>query len=189
MIAYLWFCWNLELDLSDLTNAANVWVRFSQQAKSVFSTKFKKLDLNNCARQYTKLLQTFGSVAQSIDINVDFCSTEINVLATIARYCSSMLKELTLRRCQFNDQFFNDLSFNLMLSKLEKLSFIGCRMFGGLNDLPSVCDELKVLHIDDCLFRTDVPIWSKFKKLEELRMIHNADCNIYWIVLSLRAQQ
>lgn len=152
-----------KLDQIDLANAANVCIRFNGLAKSVFSTKFKQLDLTNRNYEYAeKLLQTFGSVAYCIDIK------GMNALAMANRYCSSMLKELTLRECGYDDQLSNDLKFDLVFSKLETLSFIDCRRLSGLNNFLSACVDLKVLRIKRCfVYEFNMPVWPK---LEEIRM-------------------
>lgn len=154
-----------KLDQLDLANAANVCIRFNGLAKSVFSTKFKKLDLTNFNyEQEEKLLQTFGSVAHCIDIK------GMNALAMANRYCSSMLKELTLRECAYDDQLSNDLKFDLVFSKLETLSFIDLRRLSGLNDFLSACVDLKVLRIKRSSVDFNIPVWSQFTKLEEIQM-------------------
>lgn len=155
-----------KLDELDLANAANVCTRFNGQAKSVFATKFKKLDLTNFNyEQEEKLLQTFGSVACCIDIK------GMNALAMANRYCSSMLKELTTRECAYDDQLSNDLKFDLVFSKLETLSLIDCRRLSGLNDFLSACVDLKVLRIKRSSIDFHMPVWSQLPKLEEIRMI------------------
>lgn len=60
-----------KLHQFDLTSAANVCNRFNQIARSIFSIKYRKLDLTQWSREQTlKSLHTFGALAQSIDLKV-----------------------------------------------------------------------------------------------------------------------
>lgn len=97
----------LPLNLSDLTSAANVCLRFNEQAKSVFSIeRKKKLALTDGNYEAAKAsLQTFGSLAQSVHVDgsVSPCSFgtkrdefETEFLNIINNCCTSQLIELQL---------------------------------------------------------------------------------------------
>lgn len=89
-----------HLDRADLTNAANVCVRFNKQAVSVFKTKFShKLEFTgDCTFKAAKnSLQTFGSLVQTIDIQEQLVpELEENVLHTIVEYCATSLEQIFL---------------------------------------------------------------------------------------------
>lgn len=167
----------LKLNLLDLTNAANVCVQFNEQAKLVFSTKYKKLNLSKCSRKETiKSLHTFGSLAQSVDVKsgVIFHSKlyEIKVLYMIAWHCTPALKELKFYDFRFDAELLNNMKLDSALTKLEKLSLNGCHLVRSILDLLSHCSELKVLCVESCCHNSSDKYIPKFDKLEELRLIY-----------------
>lgn len=95
----------LQLNQSDLLNVSKVCVKFNQHAKAAFSRKYKKFRLSTDSYNSTKsLLQTFGSVIQSVDVHSDVHSFfygdfamkrafQIDLLRTIAGYCNSVFKD------------------------------------------------------------------------------------------------
>lgn len=181
----------LQLNLLDLTSAANVCIRFNEQAKSVFSTKFKKkLNLNECSHQEAiNSLQTFGALAQSIDVksktsNLSKSRHENEILTAIAVCCtdaeeaalnnaevSSNLKELILREFHFIIELPLYIKFDKALSKLERLSLDACYVRDNLNPVLSACAEMRAIHMQSCFLRCDSYFWPKLHKLDELQLI------------------
>lgn len=170
----------LQLNLCDLMNAANVCVAFNEEAKSVFSTKHKQLVLGHGSRSKAKkLLQTFGSVAQSVDVNAD-CFTsvkidyEIEILAMVAQYCTAAsLKELILRDFSFENEQPNDINFAHAFANLARISFINCHYRNQMNGVLGACAaELKVLHFQGCHQHQDQTIWPKFDHLDEFQLFN-----------------
>lgn len=164
----------------DLTNAANVCVRFNELAKTVFSDKFKQLNLNECSHEEAKnSLMTFGSLAESIDYKSKYATVpeggyDGEILNMIAQYCNLVLKKLTINAFNFNGELPNDVTFDVALSKLEILSLNNCHLQKSLKKLVSACGELKVLYIHGCLQRAAdesdqcFPQFNEFNQLEEL---------------------
>lgn len=95
---------------------------------------------------------------------------ESQFLNVIAHDCSSALKEITITGFNFGGKILDGLEFDSALSKLEKLSFIGCRIQKDLNNLITSCVALKVLQLEGCTLDYHFPIWPTFKKLDELRL-------------------
>lgn len=160
-----------NLNQLDLTNAANVCDRFNQQAKAEFSTnKLKKLNISQCSyEEAKKVLKTFGSLTQSIDIN-SFHRFEIEILLMITKSCKvSVLKEIKITDFQFANKLRNDIKVESALTKLERLSLNFCCLKKSAMDFLAVCIELKVLHINNCFFYEDIHL-PKFRKLDELRL-------------------
>lgn len=160
-----------HLNQSDLINAANVCMRFNEQAKSIFSNKIKQLNLIKCSyEEAQKSLDAFGSLAQSIHIKANFSARhEVKILSTIARCCTSKLKELQFHDFRFKSKLPDDVDFDSALNKLEKLSLNYCHLPSNLNNLLCACVDLKMLNINGGSNDPGIRI-PKFDKLEELRL-------------------
>lgn len=96
------------LGIIDLSNAAEVCVRFNQQAKDTFARKYKNLDLNRSQGnkkiiryQIDSLLQNFGSMIRSLKIDASVLDSEIPFLCIAGRYLTA-LKQLELRKFYIN---------------------------------------------------------------------------------------
>lgn len=173
-----------RLNLSELMSAANACIRFGQQAKPVFSAKHKKLDLSKCCRdEIINALQSFGSVAQSIDLAGGSVWHETAILSALGKNCAPLqicaaLNELTLRDFHFEmvNWIPKEVKLDLALGRVEKLSLFGCHFMRNLFNLISVCGNLKVLHIEQCYCYRDNEEIPELIGFEELRLIDN-NCN------------
>lgn len=163
-----------HLNQPDLSNAANACIRFNQQAKAIFATKFKQLNLTHFSNREAKIaLQTFGPLAQSIDIN-SFHRFEIEILILIAQLCdASMLRELKITDFLFRNKLHADIRDDTALTKLERLSLNFCYLKKSAMDFLALCGELKILHLNNCSFYDDIQL-PHFHALDELRL----DCGI-----------
>lgn len=130
-----------NLNLVDLANAANVCVRFNQQAKVLFSVKYKRLDLTQCSMiNAQNAIQTFGPLARTIDIEgfppfMDYSDdvgciygpeNDSGILSMIDSYCTSTLSELKLVKFDFEDTLYGEEIPDSGFHTLEKLSFYDC---------------------------------------------------------------
>lgn len=158
-----------HLNQSDLISSANVCSRFNQLAKAVYATnKCKRLNIAHCSfEEAEKVLQTFGSLAQSIDIN-SFHRFESEILFMITKFCT-VLKELKITDFLFGNKLYNDLKIDSLLTKLERLSLTFCDLKKSSMDFLAICIELNVLHLNSCFFFEDIRL-PKFRKLDELRL-------------------
>lgn len=159
-----------NLNQLDLTSAANVCTRFNEQAKAVFSSKFKKLDLARFSNDEAKIaLQTFGSLIRSIDIN-SFHRFEMEILIMIIKFCKKcVLKELKITDFLFKNKMHNGIDIDTALTKLEKLSLNFCFLKKSAMNFLALCTELKILHLNNCSFYDDIHL-PKFNQLDELRV-------------------
>lgn len=86
----------------DLSNAAEVCVRFNQQAKETFASKYKKLELSQQGKkaitrdQIESLLRNFGSMIHTFKIDALVLDSEIPFLRIASRYLTA-LKQLELK--------------------------------------------------------------------------------------------
>ena len=151
-----------HLNQDDLTNAANVCVQFNQLAKSIFTAKIKKLTLvfdeddEYNSEMSKKLLLTFGSVAQSIDLDICSFSTEeleIEAISMLTQCCTSKLTELALRNLTTDTQLIG-ITYDKSFCKLKKLSLENC-MFSQMwiDTVLSACNELNLFEIHHCFIR------------------------------------
>lgn len=126
------------LNKIDLMNVAQTCIHFNQQAQHTFRSKFKHLKLHHVNQEMIgRLLNTFGSVIQSLDIrNVDITTMQI-----IDRECTQ-LKALTLDHCKCNWR-----DFRVLLTRLEILQLNVCEISNFSNDL---CLNLKHLELNRC---------------------------------------
>lgn len=150
----------------------NVCVRFNQQAKSIFSTKYKKLSLDGCLNECaTKDLRTFSSLAQSIHVIAvtEFASNFLPMI-TSQYGCSSMLKELTLTYFHFENKWNNTIRCDSIFKSLERLAFDYCRLPEDWYNIIPADAELKLLQFIYCNCDYGTLICPKFNKLEELRL-------------------
>lgn len=157
-----------KLNQLDLANAANVCIRFNVQAKAIFETKIKKLDLGMRSQKEAKnLLQTFGSMAKSVHIERPY--NERDILAMIVRYCTPVLKEISFGYFWFK---FNlaDINCDMLLGGLERLSFSRCYLQSKMNRLLTACTELKALCIKHSSYDPNLFVWPELKKLQDLRL-------------------
>lgn len=183
-----------NLSLVDLTNAANVCVRFNQQSKAVFSAKYKRLDLTECSNEEAKKsIQTFGSLAHSIDIegfppSVTYLSSEYGeciwgpennseILSMIDLYCTSALSELKLIEFDFEDTLYDKVILGSAFNTMQKLVFYNCQLTSNVKGLLALCNELKVLELNKCSWSYEDICVSKYKKLEELRLVRTTEFN------------
>lgn len=162
-----------KLNKHDLASAANVCTRFNNQAISIFLSKFKKLNLFSSSLEEAKhLMQTFGSVAPSIEIRGFYPKErEIDILSMIAQCSVPVLKRLLVVGFSFKFNLPDDIKFDLALSKLESLTFDRCNLQHKMNQLVSACTELKVLRMFLFDYDSKLFVWPEFKKLEELKLI------------------
>lgn len=192
------FCLRLilsNLSLVNLTNAANVCVRFNQQAKAVFSAKYKRLNLTKCSIEEAKnSIQTFGSLAHSIDIEgfpptvethqaseyVDCIwgpENNSEILSMIDSFCTSVLSEIKLIEFDFEDTLYDKVILGSAFNTLEKLVFYECPLTSNVKDLLALCSELKVLEFNKCSWSYEDICIIKYKKLEELRLVKRIEFN------------
>lgn len=192
------FCLRLilsNLSLVNLTNAANVCVRFNQQAKAVFSAKYKRLNLTKCSIEEAKnSIQTFGSLAHSIDIEgfpptvethqaseyVDCIwgpENNSEILSMIDSFCTFVLSEIKLIEFDFEDTLYDKVILGSAFNTLEKLVFYECPLTSNVKDLLALCSELKVLEFNKCSWSYEDICIIKYKKLEELRLVKRIEFN------------
>lgn len=166
-----------DLNSLDLTRATSACDRFNELAKSIFSAdKFKKLDHTKCDNTEAKSsLNFFGSLSQSIDIRGAVDGDTI--LSMIDKYCTTMLKELTLtsfrfkkvRQFRYGPRSFHEDTVRFHAS-LERICLNRCLLSKSSGNLLANCDELKLLNLQKCSLDAGTYV-RKFEKLEELRLI------------------
>lgn len=179
-----------NLSLVDLTNAANVCVRFNLQARTVFSTKYQRLDLIEYAIEKAKnIIQTFGSLAHSIDIkafpesvtdygdgNIIFDPKDYSeILSMIDSCCTPVLRELKLIEYDFEDTHYNEKLHGSAFNTLEKLIFQNCQLTSNVKSLLALCHELKSLEFNKCCWSYEDVCVLKYEKLEELRLVKKTE--------------
>lgn len=171
-----------NLNLLDLTNIANVCIKFNEEAKTVYAIRHKKIDLSKWSRKNgINILQTFGSLTQSIKVtsgnNVYIDGKyETEIISTINRYCTPSLSELTLYDFWFSLEV-SSMTNNMNLSslhKLTKLSLYDCIISQRTYDLISLCVELQVLYVENCIHDYIYHI-PKLDHLNEVRWIDTPD--------------
>lgn len=164
-------------DLFDLSNAANVCTRFNQHATAMFENKYKDLDLSRENRGFQKIskeefdniFQHFGSLIRTLKIDKLSLVDKVPFLRTASRYCTA-LKQLEM--CSF--PITGKLMKNRQLfEKLEELYLDYCEFGKKVNDLHSVCPELKSLKLEDCDMNMSKWLKHNFPKLNEFELI---DC-------------
>lgn len=170
-------------DLFDLSNAAKVCTRFNQHATAMFENKYKDLDLVDAEGEYkpiTKdqiynILQNFGSMIRTLKIDQFELPDKIPFLSTASRYCTT-LKQLQMRSFPINGKLMKK---RQLFEKLEKFHLIFCEFGKKVNDLHSVCTELKSLKLDGCDMNMGKIIKQNFQKLNEFHLIdcYNIDEN------------
>lgn len=179
-----------NLNLIDLTNAANVCVRFNHQAKVVFSSKYhNKLDLSKWSLDQTKTaIQTFGPLAHSIDIigfpaDVTIGESEYNhfiwgpennseILSMVDAFCTSKLRELKFIEFHFEgDTFYDKVIVDSAFKTLENITFYESRLICNARSLLALCSELKELKFDRCSLLHNGICTIKFNKLEKFQLI------------------
>ncbi|XP_055297005.1 uncharacterized protein LOC129565798 [Sitodiplosis mosellana] len=163
-----------HLNQIDLSSAAEVCVRFNQQAKDTFAKKYKHLDLSYDDCSYMEeikkdsvkcLLHNFGSTIYSLDVDERRLQSGPNYQYLISMYCTQ-LKKLKL------SHFAVSIEVKPLLKMLEQLHFSWCDNLGDVENLLVICDELKVLRIEDC-YVGGTAIQRKFGKLEEFYFSNN----------------
>lgn len=182
-----------NLNLVDLTNAANVCVRFNQQAKELFSAKYKRLDLTECSIENAKnSIQAFGSLAHAIDIEefpptisiyesteygdvLDESENNSEILSMIDSCCTSALNEVKLIEFDFEDTRYDKVIHDSAFSTLKKLAFYNCQLTSNVKGLLALCNELKALEFYKCSWSYEDICVSKYKNLEELRLVKRTE--------------
>lgn len=159
------------LTVNDLANVAQTCVRFNQQAKQTFASKFKHFVLSTKRKflaDRSHLFMDFGSLLQSLEISD--CRLDESLLKIISRECVQ-LKALSLRNISgdWEDWIVEPWPF----TKLEEIKMENINTFNGdyLDDLWCPiwkhCLALKKLHLKDCCLVYG-QINQKFPKLEEV---------------------
>lgn len=159
------------LDLMDLMNAAQVCVRFNQQAKETFAAKYKVCNLDFDSMKYKRItihqaddmLRLFGEMIHTLKVDQFFIETEIPILRIASRYCTA-LKELELTNFTW---FPNLKKIRPIFKHLEKLHLNHCKFSNTLRNLSNVCMELKSLRLNGCDMLSCKGIINQFVKLED----------------------
>lgn len=166
-----------QLNLIDLTNTADVCVRFNYMAKEVFATKHKKFvipdrmflnrRLGVNIQTIETMLRHFGPSIQTLTVS-PFAFVDHDIMfQMITKYTSTTLKHLIL--IDF------EMVGNGKLGIIEKLELIECEI-DNLKDLLANAPNLKILHIYSSMW-FDGGINQRFDKLEEIRLEGNE--NLY----------
>lgn len=179
-----------KLSLVDLTNAANVCKLFNLRARAVFSTKYQRLNLTKCSIEQAKnVIQTFGSLTHSIEINgfpesVTCTSNDYygspdviygpendsEILSMIDSCCTGALRELKLIDYDFEETHYGEKLHVSALSTLENLTLQSCQLTRNVKGLLKLCKELKTLEFNKCSSSHGDYCMLKYKKLE-LRLV------------------
>lgn len=119
------------LGIIDLSNAAEVCVRFNQQAKESFASKYKNLDIDHFQSdelitryQIDSLLQNFGSMIRSLKIDASVLDSEIPFLCIASQYLTA-LEQLELSNFYINTQIKEICS---LFGHVEKLQLNCCEL-------------------------------------------------------------
>lgn len=181
------------LHLKDLSNTAEVCVRFKRNAEEVFKSKFTNVDIRKmleCDDDYHKewfmvrwlsakfiksvehLFRNFGRFIEALRVTGrgEGDGMDENELLTLVKtYCSS-LKELTLYEMGRDDDFSTEL--RPLFARLEKLTVS--------NGYVDVCDSFVAI-LSDCRDLKQLHVWGpatiwmnhKFPKLETFVIVNN----------------
>lgn len=171
------------LPLIDLTNVADVCVRFNTVAKEVFSSKFANTIISDDSKSHIdyfelnfnsaeKLLRNFGQLMLSLEIKGQpFLNMEAFFLKLIGYYCSSSLQKLSLSkfRIKTKSQKFSTLMKRLFrchskFSQRERY----CVQIDNRCKFPQFAN-LRELYLNECQINT-LDMFSKCKKLSFFRM-------------------
>lgn len=140
-----------HLDIEDLPNVANVCIRFNQNAKKIYSTKFKTeliwLGLGDGDNDW---LLNFGSMMESVRV------FSVKTLEGVSKHCKS-IRNLELTARIRTSPYINYVELNEELMKknqplfaqLEKLSFENCLLMDHIKTGLIGCQQLKSLRIEN----------------------------------------
>lgn len=137
-----------QLDIDDLPSIANVCVRFNQNAKKIYSSKFRKTQIWFRNKGYDDWLLNFGSMMESVTI------WTVEMLEKVGKHCTS-LKDLRVKMSPFINYVQLDEKlmekFQPLFAKLEKLTFENCLLMDHIKTGLIGCQQLKVLTIENKL--------------------------------------
>lgn len=169
-----------HLNKWDLTNAADVCVRFKQRAKEAFSVKYKKVSLyfhEFMEEPNEELLCIFGPMIQSLWIEREFGELYDDiVLKWIEEKTTSELKVLKLSKFTIDGK----IDIHSTLANLEKLELDRCNLVSYYyvnKPLLAACIELKTLQIKQTNYRDFKCINQQFPKLEEISLVDSSALN------------
>lgn len=167
-----------ELELFDLLNVAETCVRFNQQAKEVFRTKYKHLDFQRFNHHLVcRLLNNFGSLLESME----FGDVNINMFNIIQQECKQLkslslrglkcnwanarrvfepLEILKLKNCAFK-KFTNDSIWQLKDLQLEKCDFDIDVLHRWITRCP-ILEKLSIKHISGLFDWGDLPVVGEY---------------------------
>lgn len=144
----------LRLRIGDLSNAADVCVRFKNAANWAFMKKFKRLDFDLIRfddflfiqdksvmdKLIENVLRNFGSLVYSLSM-----INNQNTLELVSRYCANNLnlKQIKLGNVHITKQFVE--KFRTVFKQLNKLHLRGTTLDKEVKDLFPICTELENL--------------------------------------------
>lgn len=141
-----------HLDVDDLLNVANVCIRFNQNAKSVYSLKFKKIQLQLSPVNSDDWLLNFGSMMESVHIPC------VAMLEAISKHCKSLKNLHIAPHCRMSPFIqFVQLDEGLLkecqplFAHLDKLTFEDCLLVDHVKTGLIGCQQLKSLEIKNTL--------------------------------------
>ncbi|XP_055316213.1 uncharacterized protein LOC129575964 isoform X2 [Sitodiplosis mosellana] len=143
------------LNTIELSCAAEVCVRFNQEAKITFARKYRNLDITYGSsltkRTAECLFHNFGSLIHSLSVNARLLESQSDFLALVSVQCTR-LKELRLT--YFNIDFVeqSDLRNKVrpLFRLLQKLHLTNYPNLEDMQKFLTTCNELKVLRIEYC---------------------------------------
>lgn len=166
-----------KLRLVDLTNAANVCVRFSHVAEFVFTSKYKKIQFNNeCGYTHNdakSAIETFGPLIREIDIQAHFVP-ELDILSLLAEHCSSLV-QINFNEYDFTTVNFVETNFARLLYGLQSLTFDACLLPEHMLHFLSFCRELKCLKIGYCSIDINIfkaPVVNQLTEIHLVNSVH-----------------
>lgn len=147
-----------RLDFDDLKSVANVCIRFNQNAKKIFSSKFRTtaIGIGPFGTEDDNLLSNFGSMMESVELY------SVNMLDRVSEHCSS-LKALTIQALLPLSPFVNFVHLNEEIMRkfqsffvnLEKLTFQNCLCTDHIKTALTNCRKLRYLKIVNNLLEED----------------------------------
>lgn len=140
--------------LLELTNAANVCVRFRRHAKIAFDSIFKSEltffsvhEFANRPNDAREMLRIFGPQIQSIGITTErFGPSDGETLKLINNHTASTLKKLHLNHFYFHEDAKPFI--HLLFARVQELTLENCHFNNSLQSLITVCDNLTILKLN-----------------------------------------
>lgn len=164
-----------HLNLVDLTNAAEVCVRFNEHAKIAFKAKFTELEITRAdfSRRIAKaVLRNFGKLIRSLKVESMALGPDHEALTLIHLHTSTALTELHLVdfKCCMNINLPN--AVYALMSQVKQLTLEYCRFHNKLEALLAACNQLSALRIVGSRWNENA-INRRFEQLKEAQFANN----------------